>query len=183
MKSLGYIVLACSLSLTTTVVAQQNGGTTNGDTDSTQVAQHAAAMQLVAALGTRETLLNNKEKGVEQGKQAMRLNYPTYDPQFVDEWGKRFLARYNVEDYLTVIANVYAKHLTLADLNELNAAAKKPGSIASSALSPALKEKLATSMVSLQSEIIGAAAQVGSKLGGTIGMEIAKEHPDWVKPN
>ncbi|AFL89008.1 hypothetical protein Terro_2772 [Terriglobus roseus DSM 18391] len=149
----------------------------------TAAQNHDAAVQFVAVIGARAALLGVKENAVEQGKLAMRQNYPKYDPQFIEEWGKRSLARYNVDDYLKVIVGVYEKYFTTEELNELSAASKAPGGIAGAKLAQPLRDKLAANTTSIQSEIIGGCTQVGAKLGGEIGIEIGKEHPEWIKPN
>lgn len=140
---------------------------------------HADALKLVELSGARKRMADSMDAMMEQGKAEMLKRYPALDPRFADEWVKRMKARTNLDDYIEVVASVYQKHfshdeiLALIQIQQDAKDGKKP------TVSDALRTKLTDNAVAIQSEILGGCTQVGAKLGGEVGTEIAREHPDW----
>jgi hypothetical protein len=144
-----------------------------------ETAQNKHAKELVELMGVRQRMLDGRDKMAQAGKDAMLKNTPTADPAFIEEWGKRMRARINVDDYVDVVVQTYEKHFDDADLIELIQAQRDTNESKTPSISPHLKEKLNSVLVTVQSEILGGCAQLGAKLGGDIALEIEKERPDW----
>lgn len=142
---------------------------------------HADAVKLVQLMGLRATLEANRGKMLQQEKEAMQVQAAKYNPAFVDEWVRRMGQRVNFDDFVAVDVQAYESNFTHEELLQLIRAQQNHNAGKPVALSQAMKEKLLASLPTVQSEIMGGYVQVGSKLGGEIGEEIAKEHPDWVK--
>ena len=107
---------------------------------------------------------------------------PRCTPEFGEEWEKRFLERTNVEDYVNVYVRVYEKYFTDQEMAELIALQNDKKASVTAVPSPALKEKLTSVMPSVLSETMGGCAQVGAKLGAEVGMEVERDHPEYIKP-
>jgi hypothetical protein len=161
------------------IAAQQPNAPTDKPPVATLSDAHKSAVELVEVTGMRQQLLDHKAESVKAGQDAIRQNSPAINPAFVDEWGKRMLAQYNVDAFLAVAVHVYEAHFTNDELRQLiqaqlDAKASKPVT-----LSPQLKQKLTENMSAIQSEIIGGCSQVGAKAGADIGQQLQKEHPEW----
>jgi len=141
---------------------------------------HEDVLTLVDVTGLRQRLLDGREKSAEEGRQTLLRRFPNYSPAFADEWAKRMVARMQVDDYVKVIASVYEKHFTDAEILELIQMQRDANTGKTPTASAHLKEKLTKELVDVQSEIIGGCTQLGAKLGGAIGEELAREHPEWV---
>lgn len=87
--------------------------------------------------------------------------------------------RLNPDDYVAAEVKVYEAHFTNDELLELIAGQKDANAGKQPTISQHLKDKLTESAVTIQSEILGAFAQIGAKVGGQIGLELGKEHPEW----
>jgi len=140
---------------------------------------HDAALQLVEVLGLKEKLAAGIDADLDRGVAAMKAQMPTLPAQFTDEWRKRMKERMKPDDFVAIIAQVYEKHFTADELDQLSnvITSKKEGKEA--VLPDALKEKFQKNAVAIQSEIIGGTTQLGARLGGEVGEEIGKEHPEW----
>jgi hypothetical protein len=141
---------------------------------------HADVVKLVELSGARKRLEDGLPSMVEDGKKEMMKRCPQCSPEFAEEWGKRMLARLKVDDFLRVFAAVYEKNFTDDEILELIRLQEKSND-SPPAPSPHLKEKLTNDMPAIMSEIMGGCVQVASKLGGEIGAEIEKEHPEYTK--
>jgi len=142
---------------------------------------HEKAVELVKLMGIRQRLVDTLESNIQKGKEAMLKNNTKYDPAFYEEWAKRMQARTNIDDYVNVWVGVYEKHLNGVELSEMIQAQTEYNKTKQFSLPTPLKDKLTSSAIAMQSEVMGGCSQVGAKLGGEIGQEIEKEHPDWVK--
>lgn len=140
---------------------------------------HADVVRLVDLDGARQRMQNGLKPLIENGKNVM-MRTCNCDPAFGEEWAKRMLARTNLDDYVSVIVRTYEKYLSDDEVLQLIALTEKKNSQPVNP-SPQLKEKLASIMPSLQSEIMGGTTQIGAKLGAEIGQEIGKEHPEYFK--
>jgi hypothetical protein len=141
-------------------------------------------IKLVDLTGARQRMAASLDQMTERGKEELRRSFPNDTPAFVDEWGKRMRARTSIDDYVAVFILVYEKHFTNAEILEFIQAQqdmkdKKPATI-----SDQLRDKADSIASTVQSEILAGCSQVSAKLGGQISLELAKEHPDWIKsPN
>ena len=90
------------------------------------------------------------------------------------------LALMKAEDFIKV-SDAYEKHLNDADVKALTAFQRAAAQNKQERLPPELKQKLEANLPAIQSEIMGGSVQIGSKLGGEIGMEVGKEHPEYCK--
>ena len=142
---------------------------------------HENVVTLVDLLGVRQHLLDSREKVAEEGKQVILRTYPNYSPQFADEWAKRMVARSPVDEYLKIVVAAYEKNYSNDDVVELIQVQHDVKAGKTPEISARLKEKIATAGIEAQSEIMGGFTELGSKLGGEIGLEIAKQHPEWLK--
>ena len=68
---------------------------------------HEYAVKLIELQGARQRLLDNVDKMVQDGRDAMTRMYPNADPQYIAEWGKRMKEKFRVEDYLGVFVKTY----------------------------------------------------------------------------
>jgi hypothetical protein len=141
---------------------------------------HDNVVTLVDLLGLRQHLLDCRATMAEQGKQEILRSFPNYDPAFANEWAKRMATRMPVDEYLKIIVGAYEKNYSNDDVVEMIQIQRDLKAGKTATPSPRLKEKIATAGIAAQSEIMGAFTQLGAKLGGEIGQEIAKEHPEWI---
>jgi len=142
---------------------------------------HSDVIKLVELSGTRAAMQNSLKQLVNDGKTRMMQACPGCSPAFGDEWAKRMLARANLDDFIDVYVRVYEKYFNDDEVKELIALQNQIRSSQPPTISSELKQKLAAQMTSIQSEIMGGTTQVGAKLGGDIGAEIEKEHPEYFK--
>ncbi len=90
--------------------------------------------------------------------------------------------RLNPDDFIAVFAHVYEKYFTAEEIDQLTDAASQSKAGKTPVLSDALKEKFQKNMVAIQSEVVGGTTQLGARIGGEVGQEIEKEHPEWTTP-
>jgi hypothetical protein len=140
---------------------------------------HEAAVKFVQALGVKEKMAAGIDASLDAGVEAMKKQSPNLRPEFQQEWRKRMKEQVNFDDYAAIIVHVYEKYFTAEDLHQLTGAAAAVKAGKTPSMSDDLKEKFQKNTVVIQSEIFGGTTQLGAKLGGEIGQEIAKEHPDW----
>lgn len=141
----------------------------------------AKAIQFIEMTGGRERLVAGWPEMVEQGMSAMKKQCPDCTAAFLDEWGKRMKARLNVDAYVKVAAQAYAKRFTSEELDEFLVVVGSQKTGKPIPPSPALQKKAAELMPAILGEITGGSAEIGAKLGGEIGAEIEKEHPEYVR--
>lgn len=143
------------------------------------VKAHDATVHLVQVLGLKEKMIEGMDADLDKGVEAMKAQVSSLSPEFTQEWRRRMKARLKPEDFVAVVVQVYERHFTTEELEELSnvAIGRKEGKAV--ALPQAFKEKFQKDAVEIQSEIIGGTSQIGAKLGMEIGQEIAREHPDW----
>lgn len=141
----------------------------------------AAAAKFAELMGIRQKLEEKFPTMMQAAVGAMRRNYPSVDPRFAAEWEKRMRAQLNPDYFVDIFVRVYAEHFTADELEQMNEAVRARQSGKPVAISPQLAEKIRTSAVDIQSEMIGAFSESGARMGGDIGREIGKEHPDWVR--
>ena len=136
-------------------------------------------MRLVKALELTEKMAAGVDATLEKGVQAMKTQFPDIRPEFTEEWRKRMKERMKPEDFVAVVVQVYEKHFTADELDQLASVviSRKDGKAAE--LPDALKEKFQKNAVAIQSEIVGGTTQLGARLGGEVGEEIGREHPEW----
>jgi hypothetical protein len=140
---------------------------------------HADVAKLLQLDGTRERMERALPELVEQAKAMMVKVCGDCGPAVSEEWGKRVLARTNIDDYVSVYVKAYEKYFTDNDVLELLMLIEQKYQQPRPTLSPKLKEKLESVLPSFQSEVMGASTQIGAKLGSEIEIEIRKEHPDY----
>jgi hypothetical protein len=142
---------------------------------------HADVLRLVELAGSRAAMQNGLPKLIEQGKAKVTESCGGCDPRFVEEWGRRMTARLNLDDFVNVIVRVYEKYLTDAEVLQLIASRtdNEPGQ--EPRIPAELLQKLTNLAPSMDSEIVGGTTQIGAKLGSEIGLEITKEHPEYLK--
>ncbi len=141
---------------------------------------HADAVKLVEASGAKKRLEDGFPSMLEDGKKQMMKQCPQCSEEFANEWTKRMSARIKADPFLEVFVKAYERNFTDEEILELislqeNKSASPP------VVSEHLQAKIKTIMPSLMGEITGGCAEIGARLGGEIGEEIEKEHPEWVK--
>ena len=141
---------------------------------------HEAAVRLVDALGLKEKMVAGIDPNLDKGVAALKAQTPPLRPEFIEEWRKRMKERMKLDDFVAIVVQVYLRYFTADELDQLSdlVISRKEGK--SAELSDALKEKFQKDAVAIQSEIIGGTTQLGARLGGEVGEEIQKEHPEWV---
>jgi hypothetical protein len=117
----------------------------------------------------------------EEGRKYMMQQCPQCSPEFGEEWSKRMLARLKADDFLEVFVPAYEKSFTDDEILELIKLQEKGKDSQPPAPSPHLKEKAASVMPTVMSEIMGGCTRIGAKLGAEIGAEIEKEYPEYIK--
>jgi hypothetical protein len=143
---------------------------------------HENVVKLIELMGVRQRILDTRERTVQAGKRQILHQFPSYNPAFADEWAKRMAARMNADDYVDVMVAVYEKHYNNDDVLELIQAQRDSAPPRIPNISQPLKDKVAANATAMQSEMMTGFAQVGERLGGAIGAEVGKEHPEWVTP-
>jgi hypothetical protein len=120
------------------------------------------------------------DPNLDKGVAALKAQTPPLGPEFIEEWRKRMKERMKPDDFVAIVVQVYLKYFTADELDQLSdlVISRKEGK--SAELSDALTEKFKKDAVAIQSEIIGGTTQLGARLGGEVGEEIQKEHPEWV---
>jgi hypothetical protein len=179
---------ALAFSLTCPALSQQSSPSADApSTTETSPAvdpqAHDSALRLVKALELSEKMAAGVDTMLEHGIQDMKAQFPDIRPEFTEEWRKRMKARMKPEDFIGVVVQVYEKHFTADELDQLSNVilSRKEGKPAE--LPDALKEKFQKNAVAIQSEVIGGAAQLGARLGAEVGEEIGREHPEWAPPS
>lgn len=150
-------------------------------TAATSANAHQKAVQLVELTGARKILQDSADKMVEDGREDIVKSHPEYDPAFSREWARLMRLRFHPDDYLNVAVRVYEAHYTAEELGELVQALQAAAAGKAPEISPALKQKFSANSITVQSEIIGGCTQVSSKLGGEIGAQLQRQHPEWLK--
>lgn len=141
---------------------------------------HADALKLVEVSGAKKRLEDGFPSMLEDGKKQMMKQCPKCSEEFANEWTKRMSARIKADSFLEVFVKAYEKNFTDEEILELISLQEKK-SDSPPAPSEHLQVKIKTIMPSLMGEITGGCAEIGARLGGEIGEEIEKEHPEWVK--
>lgn len=139
------------------------------------------AAKFAELTGVRQKLEQKFPSTMQTALAEMRRRYPNLDPRMVAEWEKRMRVQFNPDDYIAVFINVYARHFTADELEEMIQAVRAQRNSKPVTLSPELGEKIRANAVQIQSEIIGGFTEVGASKGGRIGGQIGREHPDWVR--
>jgi hypothetical protein len=103
------------------------------------------------------------------------------DPAAGDEWARRMKLKLKVDDFMAIMVRAYEKHLTDDEITQLIAVMTDRKDAPAKPPPPALQQKLASVMPSVQSEILGGGTQLGAKLGADTELEIRKEHPEYFK--
>jgi len=138
-------------------------------------------MKLLEVTNVRAIMLAAQEKMLPETQSKMREMVPGISQEFLDEWSKRMMAPEMIEEYASVVAPVYEKHFTNEEVLELIQGTQDKNDGKTPTLSDALKAKFAKGYIDIQSEIMGACAQLGSKRGAEIAEQLGKEHPEWIK--
>lgn len=179
---------ALAFSLACTALSQQPSASTDAPvaTEASPAPDpkaHDAALRLVKALELSEKMAAGVDTMLDHGIQEMKAQFPDIRPEFTEEWRKRMKARMNPEDFIAIVVQVYEKHFTADELDQLCSVidSRKEGKPAE--LPDALKEKFQKNASAIQSEVIGGATQLGARLGAEVGEEIGREHPEWAPPS
>jgi hypothetical protein len=143
--------------------------------------RHENAVKLVESTGARQRLIDSRDSIMQQGKDAMLKSSPELAPEFAEEWVMRMRKRFSPDPYIGVIVAVYEKHFDAVELADLTRAQAEMNAGKTPTFPDALRSKIQATAVEVQSEILGGCAQVGAKIGGEVGQEIATEHPEWLK--
>jgi hypothetical protein len=170
--------LALVLALAVHVNAQVPAGQPVPNPDAA-IEIHLKAVKLVEMSGARERFVTAIPGLIEQGKTAMQTQCTDCNPAFVAEWGKRMTARLKVDDFVNVAARAYERRFTNDELAELLAVVSSRKTEKPVPLSPALQKKVSDLLPAIMGEITGGSTEIGAKLGGEIGAEILKEHPEY----
>jgi hypothetical protein len=143
---------------------------------------HEAALRLVQALDLKQKMAAGVDTMLEQGVQGMKTQFPDIRPEFTEEWRTRMKARMKPEDFVAIVVQVYEKHFTVDELDQLINVINGKNEGKATEMPDALKEKFQKNAIAIQSEIVGGTTQFGARLGGEVGEEIGKEHPEWAPP-
>lgn len=160
------------------LAAQPSASTTLADANKL----HKSALAFVEASDARQRLQFSLDRLLEDGKQAMLRTNPGMNPDFGDEWVRRMRSRVSLDEFVNATAQVYERHFTSQELDQLALAQRAVKSGHSSPLPSDLVEKMKTESALIQHDINTQTSEIGSRLGKQIGEEIAKDHPEWVKP-
>lgn len=131
--------------------------------------------------GDRERLQKALPKLLSDAKAKMAHAYPSVDPAFGNEWEKRMASRIKVDDFMGVTARTYQKHFTndeILDLITIMNARKEGKPVKAPAQ---LQQKMDAEAPGILGEIMGGATELAVKLGGQVGGDIAREHPEYIR--
>jgi hypothetical protein len=142
---------------------------------------HADVLKLLELVDLRSKMIEAQKNEMPAAKEKMLQIAPGMSDEFFNEWSRRMLADPQIDLYIDAIAAVYEKHFNAEEIEEMIKGRQDVIESKTPSFSDALKAKLEKDSVAVQSEIMGACAQIGSKHGGEIGQQIVKEHPEWVK--
>jgi hypothetical protein len=143
---------------------------------------HASVLQLFDVMDLRAKILEGQKAAMPDAKRKLiEASKGAINEQFADEWEKRMLSDARIDAYVVVVASVYEKHFTNAEIEELTQIQRDSNDKKTPTVSESLKAKLGKDGIAVQSEIMGGCTEVGARQGGEIAQEIAKDHPDWMK--
>lgn len=142
---------------------------------------HSNVVTLVNLTGLRDELLRNRHTMAEEGKQVILHGFPNYNPAFAEEWARR-MERAPVDDYLNVVVAVYEKNYTNDDILEMIQVQRDLSAAKEPVLSIQLRSRLARVAGTVQTEIDSGFKELGAKRGEQIGQDVAKDHPEWLRP-
>lgn len=143
---------------------------------------HEAAERFVDLVHVKEKMQAGLDANLDDGVKAMQQQNPNIRQEFLDEWHKRMKERLKLDDIVAIVVHAYETRFTAAELDQLCDVVKARNEGKPLQISDELKAKVQSTAVDIQAEIMGATTRMGAKLGGEIGTEIAKEHPDWAPP-
>ncbi len=141
------------------------------------------AVELVELTGMRKRFEADRTKGMAEAKQDLLRAYPSLTPAFVNEWARRVAAGMNPDDYVAIEAAVYASHFTNDELVELVQARRNVNAGVQSGVPQPLRDKVRRVFPTVVGEIAAGIAQANGKLGAEVMQQVAKEHPEWLKPS
>jgi hypothetical protein len=181
LKLLPAIALCATLTfiLSTRTLHALQSAPTQTQADSQSI--HQVALKLLDAMGTRKVLSDNVDAMIENGKQKMLKQHTELDPAFVDEWARRMHTRINLDDFIAVIASIYEKHFTTAELTELTNVYNDVSANRTPQISDALKAKLNEAMPEVQADMGAGLMELSEKIGSEVAVSVAKDHPELVK--
>ncbi|HEY1241140.1 MAG TPA: hypothetical protein VGF16_11315 [Bryobacteraceae bacterium] len=139
------------------------------------------AAQLVELTGDRERLESTLPKVLKEAKTKMQSRFPNIDGAFADEWERRMAARIKVDDILNIAGTVYEKHFSNEEIMQLTDAMNSSKAGKPVKVSASLQQKMTNEMPAMMGEIAGATTEFTSRLGGEVGREIEREHPEYVR--
>jgi hypothetical protein len=140
---------------------------------------HSNVVTLVSLTGLRDELTRNRHAVAEQGKQEIRRSFPKYDPAFAEECARR-MEKMPVDEYLNVVVQVYEKNYTNDDIMQMIQVQKDLSAAKEPVLSLQLRSKLAKVAETVETEINTGFEELGAKQGQQIGLQVAKDHPEWL---
>jgi hypothetical protein len=181
LKLLPAIALCATLAFllyTRSFYAQQSAPT-QPQADSSS--SHQVALKLLDAMGTRKVLTDNIGAMIENGRQKMLQQHTELDPAFVEEWARRMHEHINPDDFIAVIAAIYEKHFTIAELTELTNVYNDVSASRTPQISDALKAKLNEVMPEIQADMGAGLMELSEKIGSEVAVSVAKDHPEFVK--
>jgi hypothetical protein len=143
---------------------------------------HMKAVKLIEASGARDRLVAAIPDLIGQGTAAMQKQCPDCKREFFEEWGKRMTARLKIDEFVSVAVRAYEKRFTLDELTEFLSVANSRKTDHPLTLSPALQKKVMDLMPAIMGEMTGGCTEIGARLGGEIGAEIEREHPEYLPP-
>jgi hypothetical protein len=142
---------------------------------------HEKALQLTQLSALRQQIQTRIESTLQQGKDLTLRQSSQVDPAFGDEWVKRMRSRIHVEDFIAVYVRVYEKYFTLSDLQELIDAQGAVNDSRPPTRSQPLQDKIKSTGIAMQKEVLDGCAEIVTRVGKEVSLQIEKEHPGWVK--
>jgi hypothetical protein len=142
---------------------------------------HENVLRLIALMGARDKMIEGQKKEMPAARAKLMESSPMITPQFADEWVTRMSSDTHIDEYIAAIAAVYEKNFNNYEIEEMIQIQQDSNDKRTPVVSDDLKAKLMKDGVTIQSEILGACAQLGAKLGGETSIQIGKEHPEWLK--
>jgi len=97
-------------------------------------------------------------------------NLPKATPEFFQEFVVRFRKRISVERLMDEAVRVYANHFSHEEITQILAFETSPAG-----------RKFRSKTLALQKDLVLGFQQLGASVGWDIGVEIEREHPEWVK--
>lgn len=141
---------------------------------------HANVVKLFELSGERERLRTAMPQRFNDAKAAAIQQFPAYDPAYIEEYAKRTVSGLNVQDLIDLQMRAYENHFTSDDIAGLLDAQIALKESRPAEVSPKLKEKVASKMPAIQSEMTAGYLELTARLSSQIADDISKAHPEYI---